>query len=1004
MKRFVLLTIALVGSLVASAQEQSLLPVQPKSARWIEGSASPSGGRRFALVIGVGSYWRHEAWKLPWVAADLAALGDVLETKAHFHYVRRLQDNEVTLPGLESAVAEIARQLQGTGNVVLVYWVGHGYVNDRKEGHYLLSNSDEAGGGEYTATLGESDLKTLLAPLRREGKARVVFVADACRIPTMASRGRPHEVELADARIYSTKPGEFATARPDQKRSEFGAAFEASLGMLADRTRFELEDLFETTRQTMANSKATQQPVLIAEKEEARRLVLFDRQNLSFGVRVVDGLTGTEIKGAEVKVAGKVTESPATIAGVSEGTYRVEVSKSGWFRAIAEIAIDEKRSGSLLEVSLYPELEVIEGLVKDAGGAPVAGMACRLEGDHSVFVRGYHRFEDKTDASGRYRFLIPPGAQVRELTVVGGREPRRIPLELKSLHPREDVVAGSIVLRTYHLGPVHLPEGTIVRVEDLGLSDRFAWYFEEAEKFVTEGATGDLDLAIAYYKQAIGGTTAEKARATIRERIRTAYRDLLAHLMARGRYVEGGDRAKQALEVFSGDKDFTEAVGAFARENIPVSLRERIDAAASAVRRGDFREAERLYGGLAGEASALTPYYQEQVTHNLAAVTEKLSLDALATLGTSWRAGNVPAAVASFEEFRRLCPQHVLIADWERKLGDHLDAEPPTVELLDAQGRPFKGERQSVSEESLSVTVVARDNRALSRLTVNGEEKRLDVGAKEARVTANVPLRVGENRFVAEVADRSGRTAKATLTVEWSAAPVFAGFTYRGKNAQGKHEYVHEKTGLEFVYIEPGTFMMGPPDGEAGRDSDEKQHQVTITKPYLIAKYEVTQEVWQKVMGSNPSHFKQGGKYPVENVSWNDVMEFCKKVGLELPTEAQWEYACRAGTTTAHAGDLDAMGWYDKNSGSSTHPVGQKSPNAWGLYDMHGNVWEWCADWYADYPTGSITDPAGPVRGSQRVLRGGCWLNNAGACRSAYRTTPQPEWGNTGSGFRPARS
>ncbi|MEW6747389.1 MAG: SUMF1/EgtB/PvdO family nonheme iron enzyme [Planctomycetota bacterium] len=1018
MKRFVLVTIILLGSLVASAQEQSPLPVQPKSARWIEGSASPSGGRRFALLVGVGSYWRHESWKLPWVGTDVATLGEVLEKEAHFHYVRGLLDNEVTRPALESAVADITRQLQGSGNVVLVYWVGHGYVDEHKEGRYLLSNSDEAGEGEYTATLSESDLKTVLAPLRREGKARVVFVADACRVATMAPKGRkPQEVWLADAMIYSTERGAYAAPRADQKRSDFGAAFESSLGTLADRTSFQLRELFETTRQRMTDSQSAQRPVLVVEKEETRWLVLFDRQNLSFGVRVIDGLAGTELKGAQVKVAGKVTESPATIAGLSEGTYRVEVSKSGWFRAIAEMAIDEKRSGSLLEVPLYPELEVIEGMVKDAGGAPVAGMVCRLEGEHSLFVRGYHRFEDKTDARGRYRFLVPPGAQVRELTVTGGREPRRVPLELSSLHPREEVVAGSIVLRTYDLGPVHLPEGTIVRVEDLGLRDRPAWYWTEAEKFVTEGATGDLDLAIEYYKQAMAGTKDEKARSSIRERIRTAYRDLLAHLMARGRYVDGGTRAKEALEVFAGDKDFSEAVAAFARENIPVGLRERLDAASSAVRRGDFREAERLYGALSGELTALTPYYQEQVTRNLTAVTEKLSLDALTTLGTSWRAGDVPKAVASFEDFRRLRPEDPMVGVWERKLGDQLDAEPPTVELLDGEGRPFQGGRLSAGAESLSVTVVARDNRALARLTVNAEEKRIEVGAKEARVSVTVPLCVGENRFVAEVADRSGRTAKTTLVVERITAPVVAGFTYRGKNAQGKHEYVHDRTGLEFVYIEPGTFTMGSPESESGRDSDETQHRVTISKPFLIAKYEVTQEVWQKVMGSNPSHFKQGGKYPVETVSWNDVMEFCKKVALELPTEAQWEYACRAGTTTAFALGAtitpDQVN-YDGNYPYGSAPKGQYrqktvavdtfQPNAWGLYNMHGNVWEWCADWYGDYPSSSVTDPTGPSGGLGRVDRGGGWSGDARYCRSADRYGLDPSGGLSGLGFRPARS
>ncbi|MBP5320757.1 MAG: formylglycine-generating enzyme family protein, partial [Kiritimatiellae bacterium] len=147
----------------------------------------------------------------------------------------------------------------------------------------------------------------------------------------------------------------------------------------------------------------------------------------------------------------------------------------------------------------------------------------------------------------------------------------------------------------------------------------------------------------------------------------------------------------------------------------------------------------------------------------------------------------------------------------------------------------------------------------------------------------------------------------------------------------------------------------------------------------------------------NPSRYK-GDNLPVEQVSWEDCQEFIakgnKELGLEfrLPTEAEWEYACRAGTTGAYGGTggLDEMGWYSNNSGSKTHSVGQKKPNAWGLYDMHGNVWEWCADWYDDYPPGSVTDPTGPAFGGNRVLRGGGWCNLALHCRSAYRLRDLP--------------
>jgi len=195
--------------------------------------------------------------------------------------------------------------------------------------------------------------------------------------------------------------------------------------------------------------------------------------------------------------------------------------------------------------------------------------------------------------------------------------------------------------------------------------------------------------------------------------------------------------------------------------------------------------------------------------------------------------------------------------------------------------------------------------------------------------------------------------------------------------------------GIEYAFrwCPPGTFTMG-----STKYDNEKPHSVTLTKGFWMLETEVTQSMWESVMGNNPSYLK-GAQNPVEQVSWTDCDSFCKKlssklgVTVSLPTEAQWEYACRAGTTGAYAGDLDAMAWYDKNSGRKTHPVRQKQPNKWNLYDMHGNVWEWCSDWYGkDYYTESPTsDPTGPNSGSYRVCRGGGWDDVAEICRSAGR-------------------
>jgi formylglycine-generating enzyme required for sulfatase activity len=212
--------------------------------------------------------------------------------------------------------------------------------------------------------------------------------------------------------------------------------------------------------------------------------------------------------------------------------------------------------------------------------------------------------------------------------------------------------------------------------------------------------------------------------------------------------------------------------------------------------------------------------------------------------------------------------------------------------------------------------------------------------------------------------------------------------------------------GIEMVLLPAGEFEMGSPDNESGRSDDEELHRVRLTRPFWVGRFAVTQAQYQAVMGENPSWF-DGDSRPVENVSWEDASEFCRRLNVavehlssfqfRLPTEAEWEYACRAGTDSAFSDGcpctkpvgkdaaLDRLGWFDKNSGNETHPVGQKAPNAWGLYDMHGNVWEWCVDWGGAYPADMQDDPVGPETGASHVVRGGsCWLL-ARACRSACR-------------------
>ncbi len=285
------------------------------------------------------------------------------------------------------------------------------------------------------------------------------------------------------------------------------------------------------------------------------------------------------------------------------------------------------------------------------------------------------------------------------------------------------------------------------------------------------------------------------------------------------------------------------------------------------------------------------------------------------------------------------------------------------------------------------------------------------------------------------------------LLLSISFPPAFEAQSGNQKKEDEPQTYTEKISGaaIEMVLLPAGKFLMGSPVGEAGRSGEEgPQHQVSVS-PFYMAKYEVTQAEWRAVaalpgvnidLNPDPSGFK-GDTLPVERVSWEEAIEFCERLAratgktYRLPTEAEWEYACRAGTGGPRAGNLDEMGWYGNNSGRlrldadkiwktdqsnyvkriidngcQTHSVGQKKPNGFGLYDMHGNVWEWCMDWFSkDYYTPVlIVDPTGPTTGTDKVFRGGGWGESARNCRSALRSGDKPSYRSPDLGLRLART
>ncbi|MBP2678602.1 MAG: protein 3-oxoalanine-rating enzyme family protein [Deltaproteobacteria bacterium] len=277
--------------------------------------------------------------------------------------------------------------------------------------------------------------------------------------------------------------------------------------------------------------------------------------------------------------------------------------------------------------------------------------------------------------------------------------------------------------------------------------------------------------------------------------------------------------------------------------------------------------------------------------------------------------------------------------------------------------------------------------------------------SRSARVNATA------HRDLEGVMTRTRLVVKVATTA--AALVLCAAMTYAGDSPAGG-VFMDAKTGMEFVSVKGGCYQMGDTFGVG--DGDERPaHEVCISD-FHIGKFEVTQGEWEKVMGGNPSYFKKGPRYPVEQVSWNDAQEFLRKMNAtsgkqyRLPTEAEWEYAARSGgKLEKYAGfsdlpDLESYAWYEKNAGGSTHPVGGKKPNGLGLYDMTGNVFEWVHDWKGNYSSSSRDDPQGPSSGSYRVLRGGSWNYIPRLLRASARNLHPPDARLSSYGFRVAFS
>ncbi len=390
----------------------------------------------------------------------------------------------------------------------------------------------------------------------------------------------------------------------------------------------------------------------------------------------------------------------------------------------------------------------------------------------------------------------------------------------------------------------------------------------------------------------------------------------------------------------------------------------------------------------------------QSVSVNVDASAMRVSADSLVSLGA------VPtgASGGSLSEVRWLAVPLRLIApeEWRQ------------WELARDAGARAKAEAEAQAKREAEARAKA-EAEARERARVEAEQRL----RREAEARAKAE-REAQARAEREAAARAAAEAKAKAEAEERArrpAWVQGWMTSWGQDGHGAWAVaLVSGVSVTFRYCPPGKFLMGSPASEEGRYDDEgPQHEVELTRGCWLGETPVTQALWQAVMGNNPSGFS-GADRPVEQVSWDDCQQFLARanglqpgLNLRLPTEAEWEYACRAGTTGAtwlganSAAVLNRIAWYDQNSGGQSQPVKRKEGNPWGLYDMLGNVWEWCSDWNAGYGPQRAVDPAGPATGAKRVHRGGSWRYGAGRARAACRFADDPGYRSGRLGFRLAR-
>ena len=952
--------------LVVPCTTQELADFLPKVPAEFRATTQGAIATRAAVLVGADSYRSLPTDALPTAKTTVSLLREALTAYGGFApgAVATLADDKVHVSEVRAAIAAAAKKIQASDDgLLLVSWAGHGWsrvvagATPPRYEQLLLTHFSRESNGTYTDCIGAEQLVAWLSEARAEAGARgvqikPVLLIDACRVARGAPPGRVAAIPLAAWQVYGARDGKMVATGQGSEPFLFTGELLAKLKAFAGRGGSAgLDAVFAPSREaTRERSKGLQDPDLVVPSDatltRAGAPALVMPRRVSLTVRCVDALAGVPVANAILRINEDEVKASDGIGQrmLAPGRVVVTARAEGYLGRTDEVDLAGVDVGGEVTLKLVPYVAVVRGRL-----TPPATAAIVAAGAASP-RKDFHRIEQTTGRDGAFELRVPALAGTELRVVLQGRVLQRFALPAQP--------SGFLRDRDGRHDGVPLVE-IACELNDATLRALGA----DAPPVPSAGEPqlSDPDDRIDWEQaqQAMKSKRWDLARSRLRRIKGDPARVSALRRQVEARWAIGQLEQALAQGKASGEWTGVESLRTWWGTKPDVDESERIaglfaeierEAVPLSVRRG-FAAGNKAYAE--GELERALGEYEAALKDANAHYTKQIEEQR-----TDIR--------------RRLYRRHASVAFQAELDGD-------LAKALDAYGKAFE-HSDRVKED-------------LERLLADAELAQSARGRELAR-------RVG-----APVAWPAG---VGKVPANWTCEVIDA--TPGAKSGYPK-KVKDSKSGIVFLLVEPGEFKMG---STKGGDDEQPVHTVRITKAFYLAETETTQAQWEAVTGTNPSRFK-GPRRPVEQVSWDDAWAFLRKLNgggegpFRLPTEAEWEYACRAGTTTEYAFGESITATQARFSSSETIDVGSlNKPNAWGFHDMHGNVWEWCQDWYDSGYYGTcrdgVEDPQGSGRGSSRVVRGGSWYYPPVNLRSACRSYDEPGGRSGALGFRAVRT